>query len=203
MITTLARRPCDGVVARLDSYSDPVTILISYLGRRRSPDRLGYVRRVRGVGAFLRKYGFDMLIVIIAIEIALETAIRYGAPNGPTSPRWFAVPAAALIVLPLLARRRFPFGAAAALWLVAVVLSFVDGRLVPFTTAATVAGLVAAFLLGNLPDRTQARAGLVVVLGAAAILMYNNPSHTTGELVIVPAMFFVGWLAGLAVRQRS
>jgi signal transduction histidine kinase len=85
----------------------------------------------------------------------------------------------------------------------AAALSFIDGRLVPFTTAATVAGLVAAFLLGNLPDRTQARAGLVVVLGAAAILMYNNPGHTTGELVVVPAMFFVAWLAGFALRQRA
>ena len=113
------------------------------------------------------------------------------------------MPAAALIALPLLARRRFPFAAPVALWVLAVMLSFVDGRLVPFTNASTVAGLVAAFLLGNRPDRAQARAGLVVVLGGAAILMYNDPIHTTGQLVIVPAMFFIGWLAGFALRQRA
>jgi signal transduction histidine kinase len=158
---------------------------------------------VRQVGGFLRKYGLDLLIVIMAIEMALETAIRYGVPNGPTTPRWFAAPAAALIALPLVARRRFPFAAPAAVWVVAAVLSFVDGRLVVFTATATVAGLVAAFLLGNLPDRTRARVGLVVALAGAAILMYNNPSHTTGDLVIVPAMFFVGWLAGFALRQRA
>jgi signal transduction histidine kinase len=151
----------------------------------------------------VRKYGFDLLIVFIAIEMALEVAIRYGAPNGPTTPRWFAVPATALIPLPLLTRRRFPFAAPLGLWVLAALLSFIDGRLVPFTTASTVAGLVAAFLLGNLPDRTHARVGLVVVLSSAAILMYNNPSHTTGELVVVPAMFFVGWLAGFALRQRA
>jgi signal transduction histidine kinase len=166
-------------------------------------DRLEYVRRVRQVGTFLRKYGLDVLIVITAIEMAVEVAIRYGAPTGPTSPRWFAVPAAALIGLPLLARRRFPFAAPVALWVLAAVLSFVDGRLVPFTTAATVLGLIAAFLLGNLPDRTQARVGLVVVLVSAAILMYNDPIHTTAELVIVPALFFVGWLAGFALCQRA
>ena len=33
--------------------------------------------------------------------------------------------------------------------------------------------------------------------------MYNDPIHTTGELVIVPAMFFIGRLAGFALRQRS
>jgi signal transduction histidine kinase len=203
MITTLGiRRRCD-IVARPDSHSDSPMILISYFGRRRFSDQLEYVLRVSRVGAFLRKYGLDVLIVIMAIEMALEVAIRYGAPTAPTTPKWFAVPATALLALPLLARRRFPFAAPVALWVLAAVLSFVDGRLVPFTTAATVAGLVAAFLLGNLPDRTQARVGLVVVLGAAAILMYNNPSHTTGELVIVPAMFFVGWLAGFALRQRA
>ena len=159
---------------------------------------------MRRVGALLRKYALDVLIVITAIEMALEVAIRYGAPTGPTSPRWFAVPAAALVgLLPLLARRRFPFAAPIGLWVVAAAFSFVDGRLVVFTTAATVLGLIAAFLLGNLPDRTQARVGLVVVVGAAAVLMYNDPIHTTGELVIVPAMFFVGWLAGFALRQRA
>ena len=202
-VTTLGIRPRCGVVVRLDSRSDPRTILISYLGMRRPPIGLEYVRRVRRVGAFLRKYALDVLIMITAIEMALEVAIRYGAPTGPTSPRWFAVPAAALIGLPLLARRRFPFAAPVGLWVLAAVLSLVDGRLVVFTTAATVLGLIAAFLLGNLPDRTQARVGLVVVVGAAAILMYNDPIHTTGELVIVPALFFVGWLAGFALRQRA
>jgi signal transduction histidine kinase len=203
MIKTLGRHRRDRVVAGADLDSDPPTILISYLGRRRPRIGLEYVRRVRRVGALLRKYALDVLIMITAIEMALEVAIRYGAPTGPTSPRWFAVPAAALIGLPLLARRRFPFAAPVGLWVLAAALSFVDGRLVVFTTAATVLGLIAAFLLGNLPDRTQARVGLVVVLSAAVILMYNDPIHTTGELVIVPAMFFVGWLAGFALRQRA
>jgi signal transduction histidine kinase len=158
---------------------------------------------VSRVAALLRQHGFDALIVIAAIEMALEVGIKYGAPDGPTTPRWFAVPATALIVLPLLARRRFPFAAPAALWGLAAVLSFVDGRLVVFTTTASIAGLVAAFLLGNLPDRTQARAGLVVVLTGAVILMYNNPSRTIDELVFIPVMFLGGWLTGFTVRQRA
>jgi signal transduction histidine kinase len=158
---------------------------------------------VSRVAALLRHHGFDALIVIAAIEMALEVGIKYGAPDGPTTPPWFAVPATALIVLPLLARRRFPFAAPAALWGLAAVLSFVDGRLVVFTTTASIAGLVAAFLLGNLPDRTQARAGLIVVLAGAVILMYNNPSRTVDELVFIPVMFLGGWLTGFAVRQRA
>ena len=158
---------------------------------------------MKRVTALLRTYGFDVLIVLAAVEMAAEVALRYGVPDGPTTPKWFAVPATALIVLPLLARRRFPFAAPIAVWVVAALLSFVDGRLVGFTTTASVAGLVAAFLLGNLPDRVQARVGLVVVLAGAATLMYNNPSHTLGELVVIPTMFLIGWLAGLALRQRA
>ena len=58
---------------------------------------------MRRMGAFLRMYGFNVLIVIAAGGIALEVAIRYGAPTGSTTLNRFVVPAAALMVLPLLA----------------------------------------------------------------------------------------------------
>ncbi|HEX3206541.1 MAG TPA: sensor histidine kinase [Propionibacteriaceae bacterium] len=158
---------------------------------------------MRRAAALLRRYGFDVLIVIAAIEMALETALRYGAPSGPTTPTWFAVPASALIALPLLARRRFPFAAPVAVWVLAAALSFVDGRLVGFTNTASIIGLAAAFLLGNLRDSAQARVGLVIAVGGAATVMYNSPTHTTGALVIFPTTFLIAWLGGFALRQRS
>jgi signal transduction histidine kinase len=158
---------------------------------------------VSRVAVLLRKHGFDALIVIAAIEMALETALRYGVPTGPTTPKWFAVSAITLVVLPLLARRRFPFAAPAAVWVMAALLSFVDGRLVGFTTTASIVGLVSAFLLGNLRDVRLGRVGLVVAVGGAAVVMYNSPSHTTGALVIFPATFLIGWLAGFALRGRA
>jgi len=155
------------------------------------------------VGALLRNYGFDVLIAIAAIEMSIEVALEFGVPAGPTTPKGFAIPAIALIVVPLFARRRFPFAAPAAVWVAAAVLSFIDGGLVGFTTTASIAGLVAAFLLGNLRDGMLGRVGLAVVLGGSVIVMYNKPSHTTGELVFVPVMFMIGWLAGFALRERA
>ena len=149
-----------------------------------------------------RRHGFDALIVVAALVSVLEVVVR-DAANGPTSPWSFAVPASALIVLPLLARRRFPFGAPAAVWIFAAAISFVDERLVVFLAAANVAGLAAAFLLGNLRDARQGQVGLVVVLVGAAIVIYNNPAHSSGELVAVPLLFSLGWLAGFAFRGRS
>src|SRR5687768_17740679 len=99
---------------------------------------------------WLRRYAFDALVVAVAMEGALEVVIRRDAADAPDSSVWFAAPAIALLVLPLLARRRYPFAAPAALWVVAAVISFVDGELVTFTASASIAGLAAAFLLGNL-----------------------------------------------------
>src|SRR5262245_40893775 len=99
-----------------------------------------------------RRYGFDTLIVIASLERALAVAFAGDAADAPQSSRWFAVPAIALVPLPLLARRRFAFAAPATLWLLAAAISFVDGRLIVYNGATYAAGLAAALLLGNLAD---------------------------------------------------
>jgi len=157
---------------------------------------------VSTLGPLVRRYGFDALIVLAALVIALEGAFRDGV-DPPTTTRWFTVPALALIVLPLLLRRRFPFAAPAAVWVIAAGCAVVDGRLVVFSVISSVAGMVAAFLLGNLRDETKARLGLAVVVAGAATVIYNNPRHAPGELVFVPVLFAIGWLAGFALRERA
>jgi signal transduction histidine kinase len=106
-------------------------------------------------------------------------------------------------VLPLLARRRFAFGAPAAVWLTAAALSFIDGRLVVFAGSAVVAGMAAAFLLGNLRDAAQGRLGLGLVLSAVAIIVYNDPDRAAGDFVFTPVLFGIAWLAGFALRERA
>ena len=150
-----------------------------------------------------RTYAFDALVVAVALGGALEVVIRQDAANAPDSSVWFAAPAIALLALPLLARRRYPFAAPAGLWVVAAALSFVDGELVTFTASASIAGLAAAFLLGNLRDATLTRAGLVLTLGSSALLIYNDPDHSAAELVFTPLLFGIGWLAGFALRERA
>jgi signal transduction histidine kinase len=157
---------------------------------------------VSDLGPLVRRHGFDALIAVAALVIALEGAFRDGA-DPPTTTRWFTVPALALIVLPLLLRHRFPFAAPAAVWVIAAACSVIDGRLVVFSVISSVAGMVAAFLLGNLRDDTQARIGLAIVVAGAATVIYNNPRHAPGELVFVPVLFGIGWLAGYALRERA
>jgi signal transduction histidine kinase len=158
---------------------------------------------VSWVGDVTRKHGLDLLIVLLALEAMLEVALAGDSPDAPRSTPWFSVPAIAVMVLPLLARRRYPFAAPAAYWLLAAGFSFVDGRLVTSMTSVMVLGLTAAFLLGNLRDGMQARIGLAVVLGGAAIIDYNRPGHSTAELVFIPLLFGIGWLGGYALRERA
>jgi signal transduction histidine kinase len=144
-----------------------------------------------------------LLIALAAIESALEVALRHDAARQLDSTLWFAVPAVAAVVLALLWRRRFPFAAPAAVWLLAATLSSVDGRLIGSVAVLNLAGLVASFLFGNLRDVFRGRVGLVLVVSGAAIVVYNDPTHSTGELLFTPGLFATGWLAGFALRGRG
>jgi signal transduction histidine kinase len=158
---------------------------------------------VRRIGYLARTYALDVLIALLALEAMLEVTLRREAESAPRTTLWFCIPALALMALPLVARRRYPFAAPAAYWLLAVVLSFVDGRLVTFMTSVFVIGMAASFLLGNLRDALKARIGLAVVLGGAAIVVYNLPDHSAAEQVFIPLVFGISWLAGFALRGQS
>jgi signal transduction histidine kinase len=162
-----------------------------------------YVHDVTRLWSLVRRYGFDALIVLAAAESALEVALRGDSPDAPRTTPWFAAPATAVVVLPLLLRRRLPFAAPASVWLATAVLSFVDGRIDVFVETTFVAGVAAAFLLGNLRDGVQAWLGLAVVLSSVTIIVYNNPNHAPGEFVFVPVLFGIVWLIGFALRERA
>ncbi|MGN6430312.1 MAG: sensor histidine kinase [Gaiellaceae bacterium] len=158
---------------------------------------------MRSLWPLARRYGFDALIVVAAIQGTLTVAFNREATDAPRTTLWFCVPAVALVMLPLLARRRFPFAAPFFVWLLGPAISFVDGRLVPFTPSISVAGLAAAFLLGNLRNNLEAWLGLGVVLSGAAIVVYHDPSHSAPEFFFVPLLFSIGWLAGYALQERA
>ncbi|HEY6057719.1 MAG TPA: sensor histidine kinase [Candidatus Limnocylindrales bacterium] len=157
---------------------------------------------MNGIGVVARRYGLDVLIALVAVEAMLEVAVRHDEPGAPCTALWFDVLAVGVLVLPLFARRRVPFVAPAAFWLLAAAVSFVDGRLVTFLTGIFVLGIAASFLLGNLRDAVHASLGLAIVLGGAAIVVYDKPAHSAGELVFLPILFGISWLAGFALRSR-
>jgi signal transduction histidine kinase len=161
-----------------------------------------YVHLVSGLWSLTRKIGVDVLIAIAAGISALEVIVNQGEVSAPESPTWFAAMVSGLLVLLLVVRRWFPFGAPVSLWLAAAGLSFIDGRLIVFSATLFAAGAAAAYLLGNLRDSFQAQLGLAVVIGGGFIVVYNNPDHEVGQFLATPCLFVIIWLAGFGLRRR-
>ena len=166
--------------------------------------KVGYVQRVSRIRHTARSYWFELLVVLMAIAGMLELWIGRDSAAAPPTSLWVAIPAVALLVLPLFARRRFPFAAPAGYWLVAAAVTFVDGQLIPFVGSLGVVGLATAFLLGNLRDPLKAGAGLVIVLVGIVMVVYNIPgTQSASDLVFIPLRFVVAWIAGYALRERA
>jgi signal transduction histidine kinase len=158
---------------------------------------------VRQLQDLTSNYLFDVLVAVLAIVAMLEVAIGRGEPGAPTTTLWFCIPAIAILVPCVFARRWFPFAGPALYWLLAAGISFVDPLLIPYPQALFPIGMAVAFLLGNLRDVRMAAVGLVVIVGSAATLVYNVPGHSVDELVFIPLEFAISWVAGLAVRARA
>jgi signal transduction histidine kinase len=157
------------------------------------------VTRIRSLA---RHYVFDLLLALLLVAAMCEVLVGRNSPAAPHTKLWFVLPAIALLVVPILARRRFAF-APAAHWVLAVAISFVDWRLIPYAISIFVVGLVAAFLLGNLRDPVQAAAGLVFVVGGPVAVVYMIPGHSAAEIIFIPLEFAISWVAGFALRERA
>lgn len=165
------------------------------------PPYAGPVSRSR---TLLTTRGVDALIVVLALAGSVAELLR-PAGQRPDSPLQLAVESAAvgLMILTLLLRHRAPFLAPAATWLISAALSFVDGRLIVGQTPLSIAGMLAAVLLGALADVRQARVGLVIVLVCAATVVANDPTHASGSQFFIPALFALGWLVGFVLHERT
>jgi signal transduction histidine kinase len=160
------------------------------------------VRHVDRVVSLARRRLFDALIVLGAAGGALELLLRADASDAPTVRLWVAIPVEMLLTLILLARRQFPFTAPASMFLAASAVSFLDGRLVTFTLAGFLTALAGPFLLGLLPDRRQALAGLAIVLASIAIIVPQDPaSHFVPDVLSTGVLFATVWLAGYVIGR--
>src|SRR4051812_43154304 len=107
----------------------------------------------------LREYWFEALIALLLLAGIIQLAVLHDSAGAPPTTLWFSVPALVVLVAPLFARRRFPFAAPAAYWVMVAAIAFVDGVLLAWVDSLGVVGLAAALLLGNLRDRRLAFIG--------------------------------------------
>src|SRR5215470_17684540 len=107
----------------------------------------------------------------------LQLVVNRNSPGAPSVSLWFSLPAMAVLVLPLVVYRRYPFAAPAAYWFFAIAVTFVDGTLIPYVDSLSVVGLAAAFLLGNLRDGKQGWFGLMLVVVSLLIVVHYLPGQ--------------------------
>src|SRR5687768_11593087 len=132
----------------------------------------------RRVWPLAKRYWFDALIVAVSVLGTLSFALRLDEVEPfPDGPHWLIVLASLPITLPLLARRRYPFGAPAFIFVYLAAVSFANGDFVvyAFTTFLTVIGC--SFLFGLLEDRRQSLVGLALGIGAAEIVAYHDTTN--------------------------
>ena len=166
--------------------------------------RVEYVQRVIRFQLITREYWFELLVAVMGFAGMLELVVGRDSPGAPSISLWLSVLLVGVLVLPLFFRRRFPFAAPTAYWLLAAAFTSIDGLLIPFVGSLGVVGLASAFLLGNLRDERQAGIGLAVVLGSIVVVVAGIPGpQTASVLVFVPLRFVVAWVAGYALRERS
>ncbi len=162
-----------------------------------------YAPHMQRITNFARDYWPEAAVVVAALASVVVVVVRQDSANAPETSPVFAAPLAVAVVLPLLARRRWPFAAAALVWVLGSAISFIDNQLVSSTGTTLAAGIAAAFILGNLRDARQSRVGLLIVLAGAYIVIYNAPDSGVAGYIITPALFAMGWLSGFALQQRG
>jgi signal transduction histidine kinase len=150
-----------------------------------------------------QRYWFDGLLVVgLAMGILIVVHDQH-TKHGPEGPLWFDVLSAVALIVPFFLRRRFPFGAPAAVALVIALSSFVDGRLIPNSFIPLLAGIAANVLFAMLPERRKAIAGYVLTIGVAAVVDRNDPEGSIGSWVFVTVAFTIAWIVGWAFGGQS
>jgi signal transduction histidine kinase len=172
------------------------------LGARRFGGHLEYRGSVKRLWPLARRYWFDALILAgVGVGLA-EVTLTQNNVDGPLGPLWFDILAMLAISLPLFARRRFPFGAPAAVGVAIAGSSFVDGRVVPNGLITILFAIASFVFMGIVRDRSQALAGLAVGIGVSAIVAHNDPRGGVGNFVFVSIFFSIVWAVSFLLSRK-
>jgi signal transduction histidine kinase len=148
-------------------------------------------------------YWFDVLIVAgIAGGIVAVFHNHRTVDGWLYRSAWLEVLLVVAIIAPLLARRRFPFGAPVAVAIAVILTTLVDDRLVPNNFFVFLAGMTAVFLMALLRDWRQAVAGLAIVFGAEAFVARTDPNGGIGDFFFSNVVFGVVWIVGFALGRK-
>ena len=146
----------------------------------------------------LARRWLDGLLVILAVLAQVELWIE--PPPGASGP--VAALAALLWTLPLLLRRRFPFGAPAVVFATLALETFLSGDVVASSGVNPFALFAAFAIAGTHPDQRAALTLGAIGYGAMAtiVLMDDPPTESVVAIFLVAA---TSWAIGRALADRD
>jgi signal transduction histidine kinase len=141
---------------------------------------------------------FDLAVVVVAVVVQIEV---WAMPV--PGPKLVVVAGMLLATLPLLLRRRFPFGAPACVFGALAAMTFAHPGATAGSPTLVLAVFFAFWSVGAHAELRQAAAGLVIGFAAIVVVTERDPGVEYAE---TGAFFVIGtgiWLAALAFQRRS
>ena len=140
--------------------------------------------------------------VLIGVGIAAGPVLTYVQRTPQSGSSRFEIPAVLVIMLPLLAWRRFPIGVPVAIGVALAVASFFDGSLM-YDIAPALAGVSAVFLVALVRERWLAYVGLALAIVVVAVTVRNNTGGGADDFAFICLGLFPFWLLGRALRHKQ
>jgi signal transduction histidine kinase len=156
----------------------------------------------RLVWKLAREYWFDALVLGGLAWWLVDAVVYLHRPGAEDGPLWFDVLAILFFTTPFLARRRFPVASLVVPAMAIGLSTFVDSGLVKHPFISFAFGLAICFRFGMRPWRLQSVAGLVFVLGVAALVELNAPEGKVGDFIWDTITFTIAWVIGFAVGEK-
>ena len=150
-----------------------------------------------GYRSLLARRGIDALVVLLAAGAQIEVWL-----DPMQTPRIVTAPAALLWTLPLLLRRRFPFAAPVAVFLVLAVEALLPGEPVTYSQANVLALLAAFGVAGAHPNVRAAAIGAAVGYLAVGVIVIREPAGVSA-IVLTLIVFGGSWAIGRALHERE
>lgn len=144
--------------------------------------------------SFGRRWAFDALVLGLSVAAVVQTV---GGQHGAAT----AI-LATLAPLPLIGRRRFPFGAPAATLALSATIALVAGPVVEDLLSVFFTAMLTAWLVAAYNDRRHAIAGLLLLLATLWLVTSRFRDPNAGAYMFNTFLFGAIWLTGFVLNHR-
>jgi len=163
----------------------------------------GYRCRVDRITQFLRVWWVETTAVVLALAGAVEGLASATVDGVSRGPGWLLPFEVALMALPLLFVKRFPFAAPVATVLIGIGISVATtGKAVTGAFVAILLLNLAAWLFGRL-DRRSAVVGLLLIYAAVIVVDTQADELTAADVGFPWFLFTLFWGASAFVTSRE